>query len=96
MQAGRNVHLRIAAGECQLQLFDQFGIEDMFDEVRVTVDVAGGDVGMEDEVGFPETVVAGDGPRIAGSAFGKSPAVYDGLEKPVGDGSTDQSSESCG
>ena len=61
--------MRIAAGECLLQLFDKFGIEDMFDEICVTVDVAGGDVGMEDEVGFPETVVSGDRPGIAGSAF---------------------------
>jgi hypothetical protein len=46
--------------EFGFKLVDDFGSKEVLDHVGITVDVAWGNVGVFDEVEFPETVVAGD------------------------------------
>ena len=53
-------------------MVDDFGAEEVFDHVGVAVDVAGGDVGVGDEVDFPEAVVAGDAGGFAEAGFGEA------------------------
>jgi len=51
---------------------DDFGPEEVLDHVGVAVDVAGGDVGMGDEIHFPESVVPGDAGGFAEAGFGEA------------------------
>ena len=46
-----------------------FGTEKVLDHVGIAVDVAGGDVGVCDEIHFPEAVVPGDAGGFAKAGF---------------------------
>jgi len=43
-----------------LQPLNELGLEDVLDHIGVAVDVARGDVGVGDEIDFPETVISSD------------------------------------
>lgn len=63
------------AAELDLEFADELGTENVFDHVGVAIDMARGDVGVLDEIGFPEPVIAGDAGRFAEARLGKAQAT---------------------
>ena len=51
---------------------DDFGTQEVLNHIGIAVDVGGGDVGVFDEVEFPEAVVAGDAGCFTKAGFGEA------------------------
>jgi len=80
--------------EFGFELVDHFGAEDVLDHVGVAVDVGGGDIGVLDEIKFPEAVVPGDAGCLAEAGLGE--AQFTGrltLEVVLAAGLTDEARE---
>ena len=70
------------------ELAHHFGVKDVLDHVGVAVDVTGRNVGVGDEVGFPEAVIAGHAGGFAKAGFaekdGAVGAAFEMLESVLG------------
>ena len=60
MRAGRYRDRQFAGTEVGLELPNEFCPEDVLDHVGITINMARSDVGILDEVGFPEAMVPCD------------------------------------
>ncbi|MFT6594738.1 MAG: hypothetical protein ACJAT3_000705, partial [Akkermansiaceae bacterium] len=58
--------------EFGLELVDDFGAEEVFHHVGIAVDVAGGNIGVSNQIEFPEAVVSGDSRGFAKAGFGEA------------------------
>ena len=69
MRAWRHRDPGLLLAENALEFANKLRIENVLYHVRITVYVTGGDVGMGNEVSFPETVVASDAGGLAEACF---------------------------
>ena len=77
-----------------LEFADELGAENVFDHVGVAIDVARGDVGVLNEVGFPEPVISGNPGRFTEARLGKAETTgRSGLEVIFATGDTEDAAE---
>lgn len=81
-------------GDSRVQLPDQVWAKQVFDVIGIAVDMAGGDVGVEDQVGFPQAMITNDRTRLSGTGCAEAMSVQITDEETVAAGGSEQSLQS--
>ena len=87
MRAFRNSRLPLLLQD-PLKFGHHFRSQDVFDIIRITINVCRSDIGKLDQIHLPQAVISNCLSLLGGARFGQSPTVTDGFAKAISNSSS--------